>query len=189
MSRVSTISIYILALGLSVSCNNPAPASAPQVVEALAAGDVVYVNVDEVLASSDIFLKEGIALQQRLEGKQAEWQRRQNELQAEAISLQDRYQRGLLSSSAAQSEQQKLESRVVDYQHNYEQESRIMDQQSVELTQRMQQMLQSATREVNSDGRYRLILDSSVLLDADTTLNISGAVLSRLNAIYAKERR
>ena len=39
------------------------------------------------------------------------------------------------------------------------------------------------------DKRYKLIINASALIDADTTLNITPAVLAEVNRLYAEDRK
>ena len=43
-------------------------------------------------------------------------------------------------------------------------------------------------KEVNADGRYRMVVNTSALIDADSTLDISDAVLQVVNKLYAAEK-
>ena len=45
-----------------------------------------------------------------------------------------------------------------------------------------------AVRELNADGRYKLIINANSLMDADTTLNITAAVLAKANELYAADK-
>ena len=57
------------------------------------------------------------------------------------------------------------------------------------FTNRAQDLLRRAVQEVNAGGKYRMIVDAKALLDADTTLNITSAVLAKVNELYAAEKK
>lgn len=44
-------------------------------------------------------------------------------------------------------------------------------------------------QEINSGKKYKLILNASALIDADTTLNITPAVLAKVNELYAADQK
>ena len=44
-------------------------------------------------------------------------------------------------------------------------------------------------QEINSGKKYKLILGASALIDADTTLNITPAVLAKVNELYAADKK
>ena len=50
-------------------------------------------------------------------------------------------------------------------------------------------MLNRAIENLNADGRYKLIVNANALLDADSTLDITPAVLQEVNRLYALEKK
>ena len=50
-------------------------------------------------------------------------------------------------------------------------------------------LLHRAVQEINSGKKYKLILNASALIDADTTLNITPAVLAKVNELYAADKK
>ena len=44
-------------------------------------------------------------------------------------------------------------------------------------------------REINADKKYRMIVNASALIDADTTLNITSIVLAKVNELYASDQK
>ena len=68
-------------------------------------GDIAYVQVEAVLAQCDLFLTEGKALQEKTEKAQKSWAQREQNLQAEAAQLQEKYQKGLITTNDAQAQQ------------------------------------------------------------------------------------
>ena len=44
-----------------------------------------------------------------------------------------------------------------------------------------------AVKEINADVKYKLIINATALIDADSTLNITPAVLAKVNALYAAD--
>ena len=56
--------------------------------EATGCGEVAYVQVEAVLAQSDLFLTEGAALQAKTEKAQKSWAQKEQNLQYEAAQLQ-----------------------------------------------------------------------------------------------------
>ena len=48
--------------------------------------------------------------------------------------------------------------------------------------------LQSVSQEINAEGKYKMIVNATALLDAADALDISEAVLAKVNELYAKEK-
>ena len=169
------------------SCGNretPAAESVAAETQTVAGGDLAYVQVEAVLAQSDLYLSEGKALQEKTEKTQRSWAQREQSLQSEAARLQEKYQKGLITSFDAQNEQ-----KIQNYQASAQKEAQTLDEENFVFTNRAQDLLRRAVQEVNAGGKYRMIVDAKALLDADTTLNITSAVLAKVNELYAAEKK
>lgn len=151
--------------------------------------DIAYVQVEAVLAQSDLFLTEGAALQAKTEKAQKSWAQKEQNLQYEAAQLQEKYQKGLITTNDAQAQQQSIEKRVAAYQSSAQKEAQTLDEENFVFNNRAQDLIQRAIRAINADGRYKLIVNASALLDADTTLNITPAVLAKVNEFYAADKK
>ena len=152
-------------------------------------GDIAYVQVEAVLAQCDLFLTEGKALQEKTEKAQKSWAQREQNLQAEAAQLQEKYQKGLITTRDAQATQESIQKRVASYQANAQKEAQSLDEENYVFTNRAQDLLHRAVQEINADKRYKLIVNASALIDADTTLDITAAVLAKGNELYAADKK
>jgi outer membrane protein len=152
-------------------------------------GDIAYVQVEAVLAQCDLFLTEGKALQEKTEKAQKNWAQREQNLQAEAAQLQEKYQKGLITTRDAQATQESIQKRVASYQANAQKEAQSLDEENYVFTNRAQDLLHRAVQEINADKRYKLIVNASALIDADTTLDITAAVLAKVNELYAADKK
>ena len=153
------------------------------------AGEIAYVQVEAVLAQCDLYKNEGTALQEKTEKAQKSWAQRERNQQAEAAQLQEKYQKGLITTADAQAQQQSIEKRVAAYQSSAQKEAQTLDEENYVFTNRAQDLLQRAVQEINADKKYKLIVNASALIDADTTLNITPAVLAKVNELYAADRK
>ena len=152
-------------------------------------GDIAYVQVEAVLAQCDLFLNEGKALQEKTEKAQKSWAQREQNLQAEAAQLQEKYQKGLITTRDAQATQESIQKRVASYQANAQKEAQSLDEENYVFTNRAQDLLHRAVQEINADKRYKLIVNASALIDADTTPDITAAVLAKVNELYAADKK
>ena len=162
-----------------------AEAAAQQVVSS----DIAYVQVEAVLAQCDLFLTEGKALQEKTEKAQKSWAQREQNLQAEVAQLQEKFQKGLITSRDAQAQQESLQKRAASYQNNAQKEAQSLDEENYVFTNRAQDLLNRAVQQINADRKYKLIINASALIDADTTLNITPAVLQKVNELYAADKK
>lgn len=157
--------------------------------ETIGGGDLAYVQVEAVLAQSDLFLNEGKALQEKTEKAQQNWTKKQQGLQYEAAQLQEKYQKGLITSFDAQKQQEALQKRAANMESAMQKEGQTLDEENYVFTNRGRDLLMRAVKEVNADGRYRMIVNASALIDADSTLDISDAVLQAVNRLYAADKK
>lgn len=151
--------------------------------------DIAYVQVEAVLAQCDLFQTEGKALQEKTEKAQKSWAQREQNLQAEVAQLQEKFQKGLITSRDAQAQQESLQKRAASYQNNAQKEAQSLDEENYVFTNRAQDLLNRAVQQINADRKYKLIINASALIDADTTLNITPAVLQKVNELYAADKK
>ena len=162
-----------------------AEAAAQQVVSS----DIAYVQDEAVLAQCDLYKNEGVALQEKTEKAQKSWAQREQNLQAEVAQLQEKFQKGLITSRDAQAQQESLQKRAASYQNNAQKEAQSLDEENYVFTNRAQDLLNRAVQQINADRKYKLIINASALIDADTTLNITPAVLQKVNELYAADKK
>ena len=153
------------------------------------ASDIAYVQVEAVLAQCDLYQNEGVALQEKTQKAQKSWAQREKNLQSEAAQLQEKYQKGLITTADAQAQQQNIEKRAAALQSSAQKEAQTLDEENYVFTNRAQDLLQRAVQEINADKRYKLIVNASALIDADSTLNITPAVLAKVNELYAADKK
>lgn len=163
-------------------------AEAAEAATEVGAGDIAYVHVEAVLAESDLYKNEGAALQEKTQKAQSSWAQREKNLQAEAAKLQEKYQKGLITTNDAQAQQENIQRRIVSYQNSAQKEAQVLDEENYVFTNRAQDLLQRAVAEINADKKYKLIINASALIDADTTLNITSVVLAKVNELYAADK-
>ena len=163
--------------------------AAEAVAQQVVSSDTAYVQVEAVLAQCDLYKTEGVALQEKTEKAQKSWAQREKGLQAEAAQLQEKYQKGLITSRDAQSQQESIQKRAESYQANAQKEAQTLDEENYVFTNRAQDLLQRAVQEINAGKKYKLIINATALIDADTTLNITPAVLAKVNELYAADKK
>lgn len=186
--------LYLALIMLAVAgCKNKETKAVPAVsndeINELVQSAVVYVNVDAVMAQSDITKQEGLPLRDKTEKAQNAWAQKEKNLQSDLAKLQEQYQKGLVTTREAQEKQATLEKRAQNFQANAQAEAKTLEEENVVLQNRMLDLLQRAISNINEDGRYKMIVNSSALLDADSTLDISNAVLQKVNELYKADKK
>ena len=184
------LTLLVAAMGF-VACENKAaaPTEEDQVAATEAVeGDLAYVRVDYVLAESEIFKTEGIALQEKTQKAQNSWAQKEKNLQYEATQLQEKYQKGLITTADAQKKQADIEKKVANYQTNTQKEAQALDEENLVFSNRSQDLIMRAIQAVNADKKYKMIVNATALLDAAEALDISDAVLAKVNELYATDK-
>ena len=106
--------------------------------------DIAYIQVEAVLAQSDLYKNEGAALQEKTQKAQKSWAQKEKNLQAEAAALQEKYQKGLITTIDAQNQQQSIEKRIAAYQSSAQKEAQALDEENFVFTNRAQDLLHRA---------------------------------------------
>ena len=184
----------------------------PDSTECVKSGDVVYVDMDAMFKSSKIFAAEGKPLEAKVEAFQKKMVEKQEELTQlgqslayeesrigqESNKLQSDYSKGLITTMNAQAKSQELEKRAQNLQANaaaYQQkqqkateelqaEEQALAEEHAVLENRFAELLKLAIEDINADGRYKMIVNSMVVVDAADGLNISSLVLAKIDELY-----
>lgn len=156
--------------------------------EVVTGGDLAFVNVDYVLAESDIFKTEGIALRDKTEKTQQKWMKKEQALQTEMQQLAEKYQKGLITTRNAQEKEQELQKRAASLQSAAQKEGKELEEESIVFQNRMNDLLMRAVQDINADKKYKMIVAATALLDADESLNLTEKVLAKVNELYAAEK-
>ena len=185
-----TLFAAIVAALFAVGCTNNAaqPAEGAAEQATITSSDIAFVKADSLLVMSDIYLTEGVALQKKLEAAQQSWAKKEQGFQYEAAQLQEKYQKGLITTLKAQETEESLNKRVQNYQQSMQKEAAVLDEENFVLQNRINMLVAEAIEEINKDGKYKLILNSSALLDGSQALDITQDLLKIVNEKYATEK-
>lgn len=169
----------------------------------LPTGDIAYLDIEYIHAMSTLSQTEGVALNEKINKSMETFAQKEKNLQAEDssiqkayVELQEKYSKGLITSLDAQKQQESLESRAKKMQQNvqylqtsYQKETAALQEELSVLNNRLADYIQKAVDEINADGRYKMILNAGMLIDADESLDMTNAVLAKVNALYAADKK
>lgn len=188
MKRIFIAALAFLAIVGCKENKQNTEATEQTATEVVAEGDLAFVNVDYVLAESDIFQTEGIALRDKTEKTQQKWAKKEQNLQNEINQLAEKYQKGLITTRNAQEKEQELQKRAASMQTAAQKEGKELEEESIVFQNRMNDLLMRAVQEINADKKYKMIVAATALLDADESLNLTEKVLAKVNELYAAEK-
>ena len=209
-----TLMFACVAAAMLVSCggndgasNTTSEAGEEKVIladstECAKSAEVAYVDLDAMFKSSKIFAKEGKPLEKRIEdfqkkmmSKQEDLAKReqglayeQNKIAQESAKLQSDYQKGLITTRDAQAKEAELKKRAENFQTSLQKDGKNLEEENIVFQNRVQDLLMRAVQEINAEKKYKMIVNSTALLDADPALDISDAVLAKVNEFYAAEK-
>ena len=199
MNKATLLSAAVLA-GLSLiatSCNNTAQNAAGEnkTAEATATkGAIVYFNLDTILSDYDMANDLRSVVETKVNSINQEVTRRRNKIEKDIKAFSDKLNKGLLTQSVAETQNQKL----MEQQQNFETYANQKQQEILEEQQVMMNQLADAINnyitEFNADKKYAMIIAtqgdilSTPVVAADPELDITDALLEGLNAAYVKEK-
>ena len=207
MNKMSIIVESILAAGVVALfilffTVNPWAKKAGEAVEAQ--GEllpIAVVNTDSILKHYTLAVESSDKLQAqyeesmvKLDTKAKAFQKEYETFQQDVINFQKKVEAGaFLSRERAESEQNRLQNKEQqlmakqqDLENLRQKLSADFMAQQAELTQQLQDSVQAYLRELNSDGRYHLIVNDAVLMNKTAGYDITDQVIDGLNARYAK---
>ncbi len=199
MNKASLFSAAVLA-GLSLiaaSCNNTQQNTTGEnkAPEATAAqGAIVYFNLDTILNDYDMANDLRSVVETKVNSINQEVTRRRNKIEKDIKAFSDKLNKGLLTQSVAQTQNQKL----VEQQQSFEtyagqKQQEILEEQQVMMNQ-IADAINNYIAEFNADGKYAMIIAtqgdilSTPVVAADPALDITDILLEGLNAAYVKEK-
>ena len=197
MKRIATILSAALVAGLLFNgCNNAATTAAPdtQADTTAAAGSIVFFNIDKVMENYDMANDLRSVVETKVSGIQSEIDRRGNKLQKDANDFQNKMDKGLLTTSVANAQYQKLQQQQNDYQqYVVRKQQEMQEEQSVMLNQIMD-AISEYVKEYNATKQYALVLATSgdllstPVVTGSASLDITDDILNGLNAAYVKTK-
>ena len=193
----SLLSAAALMAGFALTgCNNAAApvATDAQADTVAAAGSIVFFNIDKVVENYDMANDLRSVVETKVSGIQAEIDRRGNKLQKDANDFQNKMDKGLLTSSVANAQYQKLQQQQNDYQqYAVRKQQEMQEEQQVMLNQIMN-AISEYVQAYNAEKQYALILTTSgdilpaPVVTGLASLDITDEILAGLNAEYVKTK-
>lgn len=188
MKKIFIATLALLAFAGCKETKKNAEATEQTATETVVSGDLAFVNVDYVLAESEIFKTEGVALRTKTEKTQQKWANKEQNLQNEINQLAEKYQKGLITTRGAQEKEQELQKRAASMQTQAQKEGKELEEENFVFQNRLNDLLMRAIQEINADKKYKMIVSTTALLDADESLNITEQVLAKVNELYKAEK-
>ena len=197
MKRTVTLLSAALVAGLLISgCNNAAPvaATSTQADTTAAAGSIVFFNIDKVVENYDMANDLRSVVETKVSGIQSEIDRRGNKLQKDANDFQNKMDKGLLTTSVANAQYQKLQQQQGEYQEYVVRKQQEMQEEQQVMLNQIMNAIAEFVKAYNVEKQYALILTTSgdilpaPVVTGSSALDITDEILAGLNAEYVKTK-
>ncbi|MBN2662783.1 MAG: OmpH family outer membrane protein [Bacteroidales bacterium] len=145
---------------------------------------IVYVNIDSVLISYDLYNALSLQLMQKQQQLESELQTKMLSLQNRMTQLQNKFNQALITSANYQQQAEALTNEQYTLQSWQEQKALELNEDQVGLTQRVYDSIVSVVNYINADKKYDLIISSSLggtLLYGNPDWDITDQVVTLLN--------
>ena len=194
----AVVALFILFFTVNPRAKKPATAEVEAQGELM---PIAVVNTDSILKHYTLAVEASDKLQAqyeesmvKLDTKAKTFQKEYETFQQDVLNFQKKVEAGaFLSRERAESEQsrlQKKEQQLMAKQQDLENLRQKLSNdcmmEQANLTQQLQDSVQAYLRELNSDGRYHLILNDAVLMNKVAGYDITDDVIESLNARYTK---
>ena len=197
MKKIILLSGVAALMAFAASCNQnqaAAPAQAASQDSTAVAGSIVYFNMDKVMEGYDMANDLNSVFETKAGGIQAEIDRRGKKLEKDATDFQNKVDKGLLTTSVAQAQYQKLQQQQQEYQeYAVRKQQEMAEEQQVMMNQIANAIAEFVT-EYNETHHYALILTTQgdilpmPVVCGDARLDITEDLLAGLNAAYIKTK-
>ena len=158
------------------------------------AGSIVYFNMDQVMEGYDMANDLTSVFETKTSGIQAEIDRRGKKLEKDMTEFQSKVDKGLLTTSVAQAQYQKIQQQQQDYQQYVVRKQQEMAEEQQVMMNQIANAVAEFVQEFNQEHKYALILAtagnilSTPVVTGDPKLDITEQLLAGLNAAYIKTK-
>ena len=197
MKKTFLISGLAALLAVAASCNqNQTAGTEPGAAKdsVAVAGSIVYFNMDKVMEGYDMANDLTSVFETKAGGIQAEIDRRGKKLEKDATDFQSKVDKGLLTTSVAQAQYQKLQQQQQEYQQYAVRKQQEMAEEQQVMMNQIANSIAEYVVEFNAEHGYAMILATAgailptPVVTADPSLDITDELLAGLNAAYIKTK-
>lgn len=155
-------------------------------------GGIVYIQIDSLINQYDMFNDLRSEFESKAQTIQSDLNKRGRTLENDVKDFQTKVQKGLITRSQAEAQQQQLAMRDQELQGYIRQKQEEMSEEEQVLYRRVFDALQSYINIMNQEKKYSLILStngsSNTVLQGDKALDITSTVVAAMNDEYIKQK-
>ena len=154
-------------------------------------GDIVYIDLDRVLMAYDLANDLRSVVETKVQNIEAEVTRRGKKLENEVKAFQEKMNKGLMTRSVAEVQQQKLMKQEQEFNTYAQQKQMEIQEEQVVMMNQLGDAIKTFLDKYNAEKQYAMILTNNAgapVITADPSLDITDDVLAGLNDDYIKSK-
>ena len=154
-------------------------------------GDIVYFDLDRILMEYDMANDLSSVVEPKAQHIEAEVTRRGKKLENEVKSFQEKLNKGLMTRSVAEVQQQKLMQQEQEFNNYAAQKQQEIQEEQVVMMNQLGDAIKTFIDKYNAEKQYAMILTNSggaPVITADAALDITDDILAGLNDEYIKSK-
>ncbi|MBP5302537.1 MAG: OmpH family outer membrane protein [Bacteroidales bacterium] len=185
--------VSVAALLVTLVSGNKKPVETePDPGQTAVAGDIVFIKIDSLLMNYDMYNDLMSAFQTKYQASQDELQKKSRQLESDAKSFENQINKGLLTRSAAEQQQQNLLRRQENLQNEANNKQLERQEEEYVLNNQVLDAIQTFLAKYNEEHQFALILTTSgatnVVMEGNRGLDITNEVVRGLNEEYIRNR-
>ena len=183
--------VAALILSLTTPKNNHKPVESTDGIQAVA-GDIVYLRLDTLMMQYDMYSDLQSAFEAKAQTVDSDLNKKARKLESDIKNFENSINKGLLTRSAAEQQNNSLQQRQANLQNEAAQKQQELAEESQVLLNQVMYAIQTYLEEYNKEHNFAAILTttaaSNVVMVGAPALDITQEVVEGLNAEYIKTR-
>ena len=154
-------------------------------------GDIVYIDLDRVLMEYDMANDLRSVVETKIQNIEAEITRRGKKLENEVKSFQEKVNKGLMTRSVAEVQQQKLMQQEQEFNEYGAAKQQEINEEQIVMMNQLADAIKTYLDKYNEEKQYAMIITNnggSPVITANPVLDITEDVLAGLNDEYIKSK-
>ncbi len=183
--------VAALILSLTTPKNNHKPVESTDGIQAVA-GDIVYLRLDTLMMQYDMYSDLQSAFEAKAQTVDSDLNKKARKLESDIKNFENSINKGLLTRSAAEQQNNSLQQRQANLQNEAAQKQQELAEESQVLLNQVMYAIQTYLEEYNKEHNFAAILTttaaSNVVMVGAPALDITQEIVEGLNAEYIKTR-
>lgn len=192
---ISIVALVAAVAAIALNCINAKPANkavAATESSSAAAGDIVFVRIDTLIMQYDMYSDLRSSFEAKATSVQDDLNKQGRKLESDIKAFENQINKGLLTRSAAEQQQNSLQQRQQELQNLAAQKQYELQEEEIVLNNQIMDAIKTFLEAYNEVHQFAAILTTSettnTVIIGSPALDITQEVVEGLNAEYIKKR-